>query len=818
MSLVTPRALLFFVLLLGTSRHSFASGCPTGVPIATLKLSALPAKGGPPLPLNALNVASLGEKLRYEPVKLPDDLRSRARVSVIIVPAGDADAKHFTVLAAQPVKDPAEWLIPQTASAIGLIFGSYGIDAKRVTSLVQKHPEIVTKLADYAEESTRVEALVQTLSQYEKSPPTGKSLQSVLQGFSAQYGLQLPPFDSKTASSQQVLGLLKAIAPAVNTQDPLLSRNDMVVKAGGLAESVAVSYFGAPAALTVGGAALVQSLHSSLFPPTNFRSAFAQPSDSGATNLCSAKNEDKETRAHIDYIWMSRIPNQEAPNVSLKTDAHVLVGMTSLITVSTATVAQLEHLSRARNWSLISGTTAIPVPVKINAGSSSGTIVLDLSESQLAPGQYQLTADWDWTPFRVNGTVEIHSPGDVVNVQLTAVSRDALISGTGPLQIRMTGIDFEFVDSIVLVQPGKPQKPILVQFTLPKGKQLGSQPEMEAEVDTAKLVPGEYALTIRQVNGATGEVPITIHPPNPTLTEIPLRVNVGEAQQTIILHGRHLERIEKISSAGAAWILRQNPEGAVDLNVRSLTIKLSPTARKGDQLSAEIFVNGLAKPLRVDGMARIAGPRPKITGVTKSFASESGIELRDGEIPAGTPMSFALEAKGVDSHPVIKLGCRNETDIRRTIAISPGDRNDSAELDVTGRSSFYLSVDPGVIGDSGCQLTAVVNDQETGTSEPFMLGRVTRLPHISSFMVTDEKLGEASFAGSLTGQDLQLISKASWSVEGGEPVQGIATPIPGNSREQTLKISVPWPPPAPRAPLYIWLRGENDARQTNARY
>jgi hypothetical protein len=92
-------------------------------------------------------------------------------------------------------------------------------------------------------------------------------------------------------------------------------------------------------------------------------------------------------------------------------------------------------------------------------------------------------------------------------------------------------------------------------------------------------------------------VPITIHPPNPALTEIPLRVNVGEPQQTIILHGRHLERIEKISSAGAEWILRQNPEGAVDLNVRSLTIRLSPTARKGDQLSAEIFVNGLAKPL-----------------------------------------------------------------------------------------------------------------------------------------------------------------------------------------------------------------------------
>jgi len=65
---------------------------------------------------------------------------------------------------------------------------------------------------------------------------------------------------------------------------------------------------------------------------------------------------------------------------------------------------------------------------------------------------------------------------------------------------------------------------------------------------------------------------------------------------------------------------------------------------------------------------------------------------------------------------------------------------------------------------------------------------------------------------------LQLISKAGWTADAGEPIQGIPTPVPANPRQQTLKIAVPWPPPSPKAPLYIWLRGETDARRTDARY
>jgi hypothetical protein len=805
------RGILLLLLLFEPSWYSFSNGCATGTPIATFHVEVLSAKGGQPLPLSAVNMLPSGAKLRYEPVKLPDDLKGSARVSVIVVPASDTDAKHFKVLDAQPVKDDAEWTIPQTASAIGLIFGSYGIDTKKVTSLVQKHPEIVTKLADYAEQSTRVEALVQTLSQYEKSPPTGKSLQSVLQGFSSQYGVQLPSIDNKTASSQQVLGLLKAIAPAVSSEDPLPSRSTAVVKAGGLAESVAVSYFGAPVALTVGGAALVQSLHSTLFPPTNFRSAFAQPAGSDATNLCSGKEEDKERRAHIDYIWLARIPNLEPPVVSLAADAHLPAAMASTISLSAATVAQLESLSRAHNWRLVSGPATTPVPAKLTTASSSDTITLDLNKVNVSPGQYQLAADWDWTPFKVAGTVEVHPFGDIATAHLTPESRDALITKTGSGRIQLEGTDFEFVDSVSLHAKRLP-------FTLPKGRQQGEQRVMQVAIDTDSLPPGHYGLAIRQVNGITGEIPIEVHPPNPVLASIPISVNVGEPQQGVTLHGMHLDRIEKISSPHAEWTLAPNPDGAMDLTERSAKVKLAASAKKGDPLNAEITVSGLEKSFKVNGIARVVGPRPKITGAVRSFAGEAGAELHEGELPAGRAVSFALQEQNVDAHLKVDLACSSESATRRKLSLAPGDKTDFAQLDLTGRGSLFLSLDPAVIGDSGCQLTASVSEVETGTSDPFVLGRVIRLPHINGFMVADEKVGDSSYSAMLTGRDLQLLEKAGWNADNGEPVQGIPTPVPGDPQEQTLKIAVPWPPPSPEAPLYIWLRGENQARRTNARY
>ncbi len=143
----------------------------------------------------------------------------------------------------------------------------------------------------------------------------------------------------------------------------------------------------------------------------------------------------------------------------------------------------------------------------------------------------------------------------------------------------------------------------------------------------------------------------------------------------------------------------------------------------------------------------------------------------------------------------------------------------NAQLDFAGEDGLFLSVDPGVVGQSGCQLAATITTESAGSSDPTVLGRVIRLPRIEKFALTEEKLGSTLYAGNLTGIDLQIIEKTGWDAKTGYPVQGIPTPVPGsNPQEQTLKVELPWPPPSPHAPIYVWLRGETTGRLTDVKY
>jgi hypothetical protein len=93
------------------------------------------------------------------------------------------------------------------------------------------------------------------------------------------------------------------------------------------------------------------------------------------------------------------------------------------------------------------------------------------------------------------------------------------------------------------------------------------------------------------------------------------------------------------------------------------------------------------------------------------------------------------------------------------------------------------------------------------------------LPRIEKFTLTEEQLSPTLYAGNLMGADLQTIEKTGWDAKTGYPVQGIPTMIPGsNPPDQTLKVELPWPPPSPHAPIYVWLRGENIGRLTDVKY
>jgi len=854
------------------------SPCLGGASISTFRLLLQPEGKGPSLPLNTVNVIRPGEKLKYEPIHVPIPIRDKAQIAILLVPApspsskevseekgkdkGKGDGKDnpkdegkekskekqkdLVVLGARPAKDTAEWVIPARASIVGVVFGPRGLDVKKVSSLVEKNEDLIPQLADYAQQTATVEALVQTLSQVEQSPTPGTDLNAALRGFSAAYGMAVPKLDTSAPTNQQAAQLLQAVLPSLSTYDPLTAeRSALVAQSTGLASSVAALFFGTPVGLAAGGAALFENLRIMVFPDTDFHAAFTQPVASNGLALCS-KDQKIKPRTRPAYLWMLRVPDVGAPTASLPESRRIPLGWKATVKVACANPSQLKILSRARDWQLVSSGHSDEVPVSVKLGEPDDTLELDLSHTKLPEGQYRLVAKWDWDPMEVKGAIDLRPFADFSHAKLSPDSEDRLVQGTGPVRIQLAGADFEFVKKATLVAPnieagpasavpssaaagpGQDLKggatseteklPKELSFTLPKATDAGEQTTLETEIDTTGLRAGSYLLRLTQTNGSNHDLKIVVHPPNPTLSNLPLRANLGEPQQTFELEGAGLERIEGLSSEGATWVLAPVPADAQNLHARKATIRLLPQVKKGETLDASMKVLDLHSPQKLFDVLQVVGPRPKITSVRESASQTTDVALRPAEIAAGGPVSFAIQTENAGSHPTFDLSCANQGDVKKSLSLHPGDRIGSAQLDFAGEGILFLSVDPGSVGRSGCQLEATVTADETGSSEAYSLGRVIRLPHIEKFMLTDEQDSSHLFLGSLTGQELQTIEKTGWDGKNGYPVQGIPTPAAGDPQEQTLKIELPWPPPSPRAPLYVWLRGETEGRLTEAMY
>jgi hypothetical protein len=790
-----------------------------------------PEGKSPALPLSSVNIIEAGEKLKYEPIHVPGPIKDKAQVAILLVPVakpssekggeekGKDKQKGLVVLEAKPAKSPAEWVIPARASIVGVVFGPHGLDVKKVSSLAEKNEDLIPQLADYAQQTATVEALVQTLSKVEESPAPGQDVNAALRGFSAQYGTVVPKLDTTAPTDQQAAQLLQAVLPSMSTYDPLTSdRSAVVAQSAGLAAAVAGLFFGTPVGLGAGGVALFVNLRTMMFPDTDFHSAFTQPAGTNGLALCT-KDQKVKPRTRAAYLWVLRVPDVGAPTASLPETLRLPLGWKSSVKIACANPNQLKILPRVRDWQLVSSAHSDEVPVTVTVGTPDDTLELDLSHTKLPEGMYRLAAKWDWEPVEVQGAVSLRPFADFSKAKVEADSEDRLVEGSGQVKIQLTGADFEFVSKAVIVPSGdSTAAPKELSFTLPKGNGGGDQTTMEVEIDTSASRAGSYMLKLTQTNGTTHDFAITIHPPNPALSNLPLRANLGEPQQTVTLQGTGLERLEGLYSEGATWILSPLPGGARNLNERKAIVQLLATAKKGDKLEISMKVSGLHSPLKTPDALEVVGPRPKIIRASESASQAMDVVLRQGEIAAGTTVSFAVETENAGAHPTVALTCSNAGDVKRPLALQPGERNGSAQLDFAGEGVLYLSLDPGSVGQSGCQLVATATLEETGTSDPYTLGRVIRLPHIEKFLLTDEKEGGHLYIGSLTGQELQTIEKTGWDGKTGYPVQGIPTPVAGDPQEQTLKIELPWPPPFPRAPLYVWLRGESEGRITQAKY
>lgn len=787
------------------------------LPVASFRLLVVPPHGGEPLPVNQVNVLRKGDKLKYEPILLPGAIRGHSRIAIVVAPSSADSSNHIEVLKSKPAKSPAEWTLPMRASVIGVVFGPHGLSESKVSSLVKNNPELVPELAAYAKQTATVNALVNTLSQYEQSKPGSEDLNAALKGFSSQYGVMLPRLTPGAPTDQQASVLLQALVPAMASYDPLTSSSSAVVQqSAGLAASVASLFYGTPIGLAAGGAALVSNLRTMMFPGTDFRSAFTESALPSGTELCS-KDQRPLPRTRLAYLWMLKIPDTNAPTVTLDGGgASLPAGSKSAVKVTCATNAQMRSLGRARDWRLVSADHSVAIPATVTPGTDADAVSLDLTNVSLPAGAYQLTALWDWQTLKILGTLYLKHYSDFSSVKPTVASEDRLISGQGTVPVDLTGADFEFVKRVE-IEPAGGSSPQDVMFKLPKGLNAGAQTAMTVNVDTSSLAAGQYHLLLTQTSGKTQAVDITVHPPNPSIDGLPLRVNLGQSSQALVLRGTSLDRIQQITSKGATWELAP-VSPATGGERRAVTVSLAPGAKTGEILAANLTVQGIGQPIEIERALDVSPPRPEIVSVNESFPSASDVALRDGEIPAGSAVSFALHTEHVDGRPSVDVSCANTGDTKQSLRLQPGAQNGSAQLDYAGEGVLFLSLNPGAIGQSGCDLVATVTTTDAGASSPTPLGRIIRLPQISKFSLSDQKIDGSLYKGTLSGEDLQMIAKAGWNSARGYPVQGIPTPVPGSPQEQTLTIALPWPPPSPGAPVYIWLRGETRGRKTHATY
>ncbi|HEV2445460.1 MAG TPA: hypothetical protein VGS58_06040, partial [Candidatus Sulfopaludibacter sp.] len=169
------------------------------------------------------------------------------------------------------------------------------------------------------------------------------------------------------------------------------------------------------------------------------------------------------------------------------------------------------------------------------------------------------------------------------------------------------------------------------------------------------------------------------------------------------------------------------------------------------------------------------------------------------------------------ARPLLQLSC-DAGDERKPLQLAPDEPASGASLTSAGPGELYLSLDAAAVGYAGCGLMASIRIQPEGRSDPVSLGRVVRIPRLEQFTLTTEPLGPSTYAGILKGSDLDLVERTGWDAQNGLPVDAIPAPVAGEPGKQTLRVALPWPSPAPHAPLYVWLRGEKDARRTSVTY
>ena len=772
-----------------------AGSCPAGVLIADVNLMVVHPGEATPKPLRTVNRLLPGYFIDYTPNGLPGSGQKKAEVALLLAPPGGG---KLITLESKPASKPVRWTVPSEAATVALVYGPQGLNERKINSV---DPQVVSQLADYADKTTQTEALIGALMQYNKAPNGTENLEAALMGFSSRFGLANTRLDRTRPMDEQAGLLLQTLNPALSNYDPLAPKASVrLQQSASLAASVAALFFGNTVGLAAGGTSMLLNLRTLMFPNVEFRSSFAQASSGPSLTLCA--RPEAKSRTRLGYLWATRLPDSGPPEVSLASAAHVPLGVKTKLPLKT----EAPLLARAGKWSLVSGRDDLAIPVR----ATGKDVELDLTNVSVPPGTYHLTGTWDWDRFTVEQDVHVHAMPAFKAVRPEPASQDKLIEKSGIVPVSFAGDDFQFVQRASLRSATDKRMP--AQSLPLQSKPSGPEPVFQTEIDTSQLAAGQYLLALSQPGDNTREVPVRVLPANPAIRNLPLRVNLKEGMQVVELQGTGLDRIERATATGAdVAFLRAN-------NKSALQVRLPQSASRGEKLDLQLKVEGVQGIVTVPAALEIAGPRPRIRSVTASVPENLGVALREKELPAGSFTTFSLLIDASSSQPYVGLQCRDRNATLQPVRLRAGEQQASARVEQSGTNSLFLSVDPASIGGVGCTLMASVETDGEGKSDAYMLGRVVRLPRIESFEMTLERSGENAYVGVLKGQDLETIEKAGWTAEEGMKVTELPAPIAREGAKQMLKVALPWPPPAPRSPVYVWLRGERSGRVTDAKY
>jgi hypothetical protein len=193
------------------------------------------------------------------------------------------------------------------------------------------------------------------------------------------------------------------------------------------------------------------------------------------------------------------------------------------------------------------------------------------------------------------------------------------------------------------------------------------------------------------------------------------------------------------------------------------------------------------------------------------------LQLFQGEIPANAVTAVALRALGADTQATVHLDCTDPNLTIRKLSIRSGEQNGGTRFRTLSKGELFLSFEAGSIGQPPCELSAQLETSD-GLSDPMVIGRLVRIPRIDKFSLGEELVADSTYSGWIEGEELESIEKTGWRSGRGVPVTAPLLPATGDGSRQRLKIAMPWPPPAPRSALYVWLRGESNGRKSGVVY